>query len=429
MRRKIAFCVTRAGMSALVQTRAVRLGLALSSIHTRTVSWGRRFSRARRSGTKWMMPLMLLLGLAVAPATVIAAPITGEAQPEFSDESPGPIPLQDPAALPAEPSAGADADDLVIEFSIVPSASDPSKMETVIIVQQGGGKSVCVTQGASDIISRGYRKLGDLPFNPTVPNEIRGLSSGHSGEFIGFNEFNVFIRPHSPADDFTDTNECFRVADAEACFVADAEECDQILREGDALCVAGGTMDSSCSVTGHADLMRQLRIVVALNQSPGETPIVTTGDVAAAPELALPGGEPGEGGGETPAGSAGPTDEGDLGDDGGNLVVPNLIGLTLEQADAVLTEMGLVVGTVTIQDQQAGLRFPSLISPAHAEHCEPGEVVDQNPNPGDPAFLGLAVDLVLCHQSDAIPEPSSLGLFVVGLGLLILLTWSRRRLG
>ncbi len=185
MRRKIAFCVTRAGMSALDQARAG--------------------SRARRSGTKWVMPLMLLLGLAVAPTSVLAAPITGEAEPELSDVGPGPTSLQDPAALPDEPSTGADADDLVIEFSIMPSASDPSKMETVIIVQQGGGKSVCVTQGASDIISRSYRRRGDLPFNPTTPNEIRGLSSGHSGEFMGFNEFKVFIRPHSAADDFTDT--------------------------------------------------------------------------------------------------------------------------------------------------------------------------------------------------------------------------------
>ncbi len=205
MRRKIDFCATRVGIGALDLARAG--------------------SRARCSSTKWVMPLMLLLGLAVAPISVLAAPITGEAQPELSDVGPGPTPLQDPAALPDEPSTGADADDLVIEFSIMPSASDPSKMETVIIVQQGGGKSVCVTQGASDIISRSYRRRGDLPFNPTIPNEIRGLSSGHSGEFMGFNEFNVFIRPHSPADDFTDTNECFRVADAEACFVADGEDC------------------------------------------------------------------------------------------------------------------------------------------------------------------------------------------------------------
>jgi len=409
MRRKIAFCVTRAGMSALDQARTG--------------------SRARRSGTKWVMPLMLLLGLAVAPTSVLAAPIIGEAEPEFPDVSPGPTPLQDPAALPDEPSTGADADDLVIEFSIMPSASDPSKMETVIILQQGGGKSICVTQNASDIISRSYRRRGDLPFNPTTPNEIRGLSSGHSGEFMGFNDFKVFIRPHSESDDFSDTNECFQVADAEACFVADGEDCDQVLREGDVLCVGHGTMDSSCPVTGHADLMRQLRVIVALNQRAGQTPIVTTGDVADAPELALPDGESGEGGDEPPAGPAGSTDDGDFGDSGGGLAVPNLLGLTLEDAESVLAVRGLVVGTITIGIGEAGLRFPGLIPLAHAQACEPGRVIDQTPAAGTPTTPGSAVDIVLCAEFDDIPEPSSLGLFLVGLGLLILFTWSRRRLG
>ena len=142
MRRKIAFCAIRAGMNALVQARAVRLVPAPSSGHTRTGSGRRRFgragSRARRTVSGWIMPPMLLLGLAFAPASVLAAPITGEAQPEISGEAPDSIPLQDPAAPAVEPSTGADADDIVIEFSIVPSASDPTKMETVIMVQQGG---------------------------------------------------------------------------------------------------------------------------------------------------------------------------------------------------------------------------------------------------------------------------------------------------
>ncbi len=253
MRRKIAFCAIRAGMNALVQARGVRLVPAPSSGHTRTGSGRRRFGGAagcgRRSATKRMTPLvLLLLGLAFAPASVLAAPITGEAQPEIFGEAPDSIPLQDPAAPAVEPSTGADADDIVIEFSIVPSASDPTKMETVIMVQQGGGKSICVVQSPSDIISRGYRRRGDLPFDPSVPNEIRGQSSGHSGELVGFNDFKVFIRPHSTADTFTDTNECFRVAEAEACFVADGEDCDEILRVGDALCIAGGISDSSCPV-------------------------------------------------------------------------------------------------------------------------------------------------------------------------------------
>ena len=438
MRREIAFRATKTGITALVGAQAIRLGSALSSIHAQALPWGRRFGGAagcgRRSATKRMTPLiLLLLGLAFAPASVLAAPITGEAQPEISGDAPDPIPLQDPAPLPVGPSVGADADAMVTEFSIVPSASDPNKMETVIIVQQGGGKSICVPQGGGDIISRGYRRRGDLPFDPTVRSEIRGLSSGHSGELMGFNDFKVFIRPHSAADDFTDTNECFRVGEAEACFVGNGEDCDQVLREGDSLCIAGGISDSSCTVVGHANLMRKLRIIVALNQPASETPIITEAGVVAAPELELPTGEPEAPGQEPPAAPEGPTDEAEFGGGGVDLVaVPDVIGLTLSQASGIINGVGLVVGAVTIQNQQAGLRFPSLIRSAHAQDpdCTPGNVTDQDPNvDDDPVPEGTSVNLEVCPQFAAIPEPSSLGLFAVGLGLLILFAWSRRRPG
>jgi beta-lactam-binding protein with PASTA domain len=82
-----------------------------------------------------------------------------------------------------------------------------------------------------------------------------------------------------------------------------------------------------------------------------------------------------------------------------------------------------------IEIEEAGLRFPSLFPLAHAQACDPGRVIAQSPVAGTPTTLGSAVDIVLCAESDDIPEPSSLGLLVVGLGLLILFTWSRRRLG
>ena len=50
------------------------------------------------------------------------------------------------------------------------------------------------------------------------------------------------------------------------------------------------------------------------------------------------------------------------------------------------------------------------------------------PAAGTPVPPGTPINLVLCAQLAAIPEPSSLALFAVGLGLLILFTWSRRRL-
>ncbi len=414
MRREITFCATRSGTGALTRPPVVWLGPALANVRRR------------------VPPLIfsLLLGLALASASVRAAPITGENQPESAAEPAGPLALQDPAAPAVEPSFGGDADATVIEFSIVPSASDPNKMDTVIIVQQGGGKDICLNQSTSDIISRIYLKRGDAPFDPAIGGEIRGLSSGDSGELVGFNGIKVFIRPHSSADEFTDTDECFQVAEVEACFVADGEDCDQDLQEGDFVCVGDGISNSGCAVAGHTNLMRRLRIMVTLNQPVGETPIITEAGVVTAPDLALPSDEPGEPTSEPPAGPApeGPTADEPVGGGGANQVtVPDVLGKTLAQASGIITGAGLVVGNVTTEVQHAGLRIPSLIRSAHAQHCIPDTVADQDPDKDVSVLTGSLVHLELCPQAVAIPEPSSLALFAVGLGLLILFTWPRRR--
>ncbi len=355
MRREFAFCTTKARVGACVRAPAV---------------WrARESARGRRCASGRMPALIfwLLLGLAFAPASPQAAPITGETQPEFS----APLALQDPAAPASRTGIDAGADATVIEFSIIPSASDPNKMETVIIVQQKGGKDICLNQSTSDIISRSYLRRGDEPFDPAVPNEIRGLSSGDTGELVGFNDIKVFIRPNSSADEFIDTDECFQVAEVEACFVGDVGDCDQALQEGDFICVGDSISNSGCPVADHTDLMRRLRIMVALNQPLGETPIITAADISTAPELSLPNGEPGApGGGTPPAGPAppeGPTADPPFTGSGGgpNLItVPNVIGMTLAEASGVITAATLVVGNVTTQGQQTGLSLPGLIRTA-----------------------------------------------------------------
>jgi len=376
------------------------------------------------------LALSILLGAVVALAPASAAPITGENQAapaaEAAPELDVPA-LQDPAALSAEPTFSGDADATVIEFSIVPSTSDPSKVETVIIVLQQGGKTICANQSTSDVISRGYLSRGDAPFDPQVPGEIRGLASGDAGELVGFNDTKVFIKPHTPEDEFSDPDECFQVAEVEACFVPDGEDCDQMLQEGDAVCVGDSISSTGCPVTAHGDLMRRLRIMVALNQPPGEAPIITAADLAGAPELAPPSGEPGEPGG-LPAGPgpAGPTAEPPSGSGGGALIpVPNVVGLTLEQASTAITTVGLTVGNVTTQGQ-ASYPFPTVIRSAHAAPAPP-VVLSQTP----PAFTlclpFCPVSLVLSAAEADIPEPSALALFALGLGLLILLTWRHRR--
>ncbi len=56
-------------------------------------------------------------------------------------------------------------------------------------------------------------------------------------------------------------------------------------------------------------------------------------------------------------------------------------------------------------------------------------MIVQTPVAGTPVQAQSPVNLVLCAQAHDIPEPASWILFAMGLGMLILFTWSRRRLG
>jgi hypothetical protein len=177
----------------------------------------------------------------------------------------------------------------------------------------------------------------------------------------------------------------------------------------------------------HAGLTRQMKILVALNQPPGEAPIITAADIAGAPELA----PPDQPGAALPGGPApgGPTDGTTVGGSGGGALVdvPNVIGMTLAQATAAITGARLVVGNVTIQGQQTGSLMDTIVRPAHA--VEESVVVSQSPTACTTCVsLGTLVDIDLSALA-AIPEPSTLALFATGLGLLILFAWRRRRRG
>ncbi len=106
--------------------------------------------------------------------------------------------------------------------------------------------------------------------------------------------------------------------------------------------------------------------------------------------------------------------------------VPNVIGLTLEQAITTIIGADLVVGNVTIQGQQTGSLMDTIVRPAHASE-EPKCCVQ------DPVACeicvepGTSVDMVFCPEAAAIPEPSTLALFATGLGLLVLIAWRWRR--
>ncbi len=303
------------------------------------------------------LPCLLLLislvslGILIAPTQVYAAPITGSNQ-----ASPPPGEIQTPESDPAKLEALGDPDAMIIEFSVLPSESDPNMLETTITVHQTGGARVCVDQSVSDVITRSYRARGDEPFTPSIPAVIRGLNTDNTGDLIGYNDFNVFIRPHGPDDEFSDADECFTAGDAEGCFLPEAVDCDQFIEAGEIVRVGAVIGRFGFSATDHANLIRQLKVLVVLNQPLEEAPpIIVAADIEG-PEITLPT-EPAP---EAPP----PAAEVDVpvpilpGEDtggGGELLVPPHIGLTVQNAIAVLASVGLPVRTVTVN-----LQFSSL---------------------------------------------------------------------
>lgn len=351
-----------------------------------------------------------------------AAPITGTNQ-----ANPPPESEQAPTVDPNQPEAIEETGAIVIEFSVVPTLQDPNIMETVIIVRRSGGSIICVNQISDEILTRSYRKRGDEPFEPVIPSELRGQTSGDTGELVGFNEFTLFIRPHAIDDEFTDADECFTAGDAEGCFIPVVEDCDQPMEEGDLVCVSNTISSAGCALLDHANLTRGLRILLALNQPPGEAPIITAADIREAAEVTEVVGEPEAEGGEPPAG--GPVAEPPTGGSGGGelVTVPNVIGLPLQAAEIAITAVGLRVGTVQTASADSGILDNAIIRTAHAQACQPGNVKNQNPAPGTQVPPDTAVNLELCPEIPAIPEPATWLLFTVGLVLLVFVAGWRRK--
>lgn len=390
------------------------------------------------------LPCLLLLislvspAIVIAPTEVYAAPITGSNQ-----ASPPPGEIQTPESDPAKLEALGDPDAMIIEFSVLPSESDPNKLETTITVHQTGGARVCVDQSVSDVITRSYRARGDEPFTPSIPAVIRGLNTDNTGDLIGYNDFNVFIRPHGPDDEFSDADECFTAGDAEGCFLPEAVDCDQFIEAGEIVRVGEVIGRFGFSATDHANLIRQLKILVVLNQPLEEAPIIVAADIEAAPEITeLPTGPAPE--------AAPPAAEVDVpvpilpGEDtggGGELLVPPHIGLTVQNAIAVLASVGLPVRIVTVNLQVSSLdngiirsaRAQELVT-CNLDDCTSEEVSSAITTDSTCPFESPVLDHEFCDITArgsraiaAIPEPATLHLFAVGLLLLGLITWWRRR--
>lgn len=369
-----------------------------------------------------------LLGALVVLGQLSAAPIVGETQEEPASPSGATTPL----ALPVVQNI-----DTVIEFSVLPSASDLDKMETIIVLQRAGGRDICVNHNASDLIIRAYTSDPET-FTPTVPSEIVGLTTGHRGQFVGFNEARLFIKPATEGDLFDNPDECFVVDGLEGCFMPATVDCDQQLKQGDYVCVADVIRQRDCAIGDHTDLERQLRIMLALNAPLGTEAIITAAGIRQTPELTQApdfggrvGGLPG-GFGAAPSFSSGFSGSG-----GSQLVaVPNVVGLPLSSAQSVITSANLTVGQITASQQSGiGQLGAILIGSAHAQvgpgALPPGVsnssiVVSQTPAAGTLVPIGTVVSMIAAAAA-LIPEPSTLSLSAVGFGLVLLFAWRTRR--
>jgi hypothetical protein len=333
---------------------------------------------------------------------------------------------------------GADDDATVLHFSVLPDENDPTKSNTWVFAQKKGPQEVCITLNIDDVITRSYRP-SEEPFEPVIPGVIRTTTTGQSGDLIGFNELKLFIRPHSADYDFK-TNECFTAGGEDGCLIEDTTSCDQILTEEDQLCVGGGLAEGGCGGFDHAGAIDELRKMVALNE---QAPIITaagpiiTGPVDLGPEDILQSPEFSDALGQPIAGSPisdiinSTPDVGGGGAQGNEVLVPDVLNLPQQAAEAKIVATGLRVGNVTSIPfgPPGGQNFGSLglIRSAYAftevECREAGLTGSQDPSPRVVVQLNSSVDIGICEADAAVPEPPTLTLFIPGLIMLIGLAW------
>jgi hypothetical protein len=375
------------------------------------------FSVTGRFNRNWIgvVACMPLLAGAVIPAS--AAPILGENQDEEELVEPASTPIVQPTELRA--------DAVVIQFSVLPSPANPDRFETTIIVQQDGGRTICVNHTSPVIIVRSYQ-TDDDPFVPDIPSPIEGQDSGDVGDLAGFNSKKIFIRPRGPEDRFELADEPFRVGQFEGVFRRDEIECDQELTEGDFACLDEVIRTYNCDLSRHASLVRDLRVAIALNSTQ------TIAPAADSPLNSFSGNDFSSSSGTVPPSSgstgAAPSFSGSFGGSGGDglILVPDVIGLPIENAESLITAIGFTVGSVTRKNSSASLLKGLIISTAYAQ--SPCITTNQFPpaNERRPAGTQFSLECQI-EAASAVPEPSSSSIFILGLLALVGTFWFSRR--
>ena len=267
-------------------------------------------------------------------------------------------------------------------------AADPTQLEPAVAAR------FAALAGVLDDFNAGVAGPGGCPpqsdpfSSADLGKAIEGMETRDAGTVVAVDERYgrgggvMTIRPRSDADEFVTSDEAFTVADVrKAEFTPVLADCVDVAT-GQQTTVEVGGLPSEPQLASAAFLSRErlVRILVAINDpaqtqevAPATTPTSTT--TPAAP--ALPGGATatGGGGGAFPSATLPSVGGGGGGAVGDFVLVPDVVGSTVTDAQTILASVGLRVGNVTMAQQRAMLH--GIIGVAWAQ--ENMIVVDQTP--------------------------------------------------
>ncbi len=277
------------------------------------------------------------------------------------------------------------------------------------------------------------------PFSSAdIGKRITGVISGDTATVVSVDQRYgrgngvVKIRPDDAGDRFNILDEDFLISGVlKGEFTSTFNECVDV-RTGESTHVRVGGLPSPPDLPDQSfiDLDRSLRILIALNQPDQEAEALGAIVTEAGPQIPEPSAEieptlvfpsaelppPPTDIVETVSGGSGVA----------SVIVPFVVGLGLEEAQAKIVAASLTIGTVTIENTTVGSLGNLMIRTAKAQAPE-GTVLKQDPVGGTavPEFTPVALDVA--GAPIPISEPASLILFALGLVILAMLLRRRKR--